>query len=325
MRKINNEEPFMNRNIRNLLAGLLLSILAIGLNACSKQGPDTRTESTSTQPTIGLSISTLNNPFFVSLRDGAEAEAKAKGINLITVDAEDDPAKQIAGVEDLIQKRIKVLLINPTDSDAVANVVKEATAAGIKVISLDRRVNGAEVSAHVGSDNATGGKMAANFLLKKLQDKGNVVELEGTPGSSAARERGEGFDSIIDGDAAVKVVARQPADFDRAKGLSVMENILQRSKNVQGVFAQNDEMALGAIRAIEEDGLKNVVVVGFDATADGVAAVKAGKLAGTVQQRPELIGKMGVDAAQSLIEGNPVDKEIPVPLDLVTPTSLPLA
>jgi ribose transport system substrate-binding protein len=314
----------MNRNIRSLFAGLLLSILAMGLNACSKQGPDSRTESISAQSTIGLSISTLNNPFFVSLRDGAEAEAKAKGIKLITVDAEDDPAKQIAGVEDLIQKRIKVLLINPTDSDAVANVVKEAETAGIKVISLDRRVNGAEVSAHVGSDNATGGKMAADFLLTKLQDKGNVVELEGTPGSSAARERGEGFDSIIDGNAGVKVVARQPADFDRAKGLSVMENILQRSKNVQGVFAQNDEMALGAIRAIEEDGLKNVVVVGFDATADGVAAVKAGKLAGTVQQKPELIGKMGVDAAQSLIEGKPVDKDIPVPLNLVTAIFVPL-
>jgi ribose transport system substrate-binding protein len=305
----------MSRNVHSLLIGVLLSPLAAGLFSCSKQGPDMRSEPSSKQPTIGLSISTLNNPFFVSLRDGAEAEAKAKGINLITVDAEDDPAKQIAGVEDLIQKRIRVLLINPTDSDAVANVVKEAEAAGVKVISLDRRVNGAEVSAHVGSDNATGGKMAANFLLEKLRDKGNVVELEGTPGSSAARERGEGFDSVIDGNAGVKVIARQPADFDRAKGLSVMENILQRSKNVQGIFAQNDEMALGAIRAIEEDGLKNVV---FDATADGVAAVKAGKLAGTVQQKPELIGKMGVDAAESLIEGKPVDQEIPVPLNLVT-------
>ncbi len=308
----------MNRNSRSLLSGLLSSLLAVTLVCCTRQGPDTRGDSTSAQPTIGLSISTLNNPFFVSLRDGAEAEAKAKGIKLITVDAQDDPAKQIAGVEDLIQKRIKVLLINPTDSDAVANVVKEAEAAGINVISLDRRVNGAEVSAHVGSDNATGGKMAAEFLLEKIADKGNVVELEGTPGSSAARERGKGFDSVIDGQPDVKVIARQPADFDRVKGLSVMENILQRNKNVQGVFAQNDEMALGAIRAIEEDGLKNVVVVGFDATADGVAAVKAGKLAGTVQQKPELIGKMGVDAAQLLIDGKPVDKEIPVPLALIT-------
>jgi ribose transport system substrate-binding protein len=317
MRKIN-KESVINGNMRSRLGGLFLILSLVGLFACSKQGPDTRSESTSTQPAIGLSISTLNNPFFVSLRDGAEAEAQAKGIKLITVDAEDDPAKQIAGVEDLIQKRIKVLLINPTDSDAVANVVKEATAAGIKVISLDRRVNGAEVSAHVGSDNATGGKMAAEFLLDKIGGKGNVVELEGTPGSSAARERGKGFDSVIDGKAGVNVVTRQPADFDRAKGLSVMENILQRSKKVQGVFAQNDEMALGAVRAIEEDGLKNVVVVGFDATADGVAAVKAGTLAGTVQQKPELIGKMGVDAAQSLIEGKTVDKDIPVPLALVT-------
>jgi ribose transport system substrate-binding protein len=308
----------MNRNMPGLLAGLLLILSFVGLLACSQQGPDTHSESTSAQPTIGLSISTLNNPFFVSLRDGAAAEAKARSLKLITVDAEDDPAKQIAGVEDLIQKRIKILLINPTDSDAVASVVKEATAAGIKVISLDRRVNGAEVSAHVGSDNATGGKMAAEFLLGKIAGKGNVVELEGTPGSSAARERGEGFDSVMNGKAGVKVVARQPADFDRAKGLSVMENILQRSKNVQGIFAQNDEMALGAIRAIEEDGLKHVVVVGFDATADGVAAVKAGTLAGTVQQKPELIGKMGVDAAQSLIEGKTVDKDIPVPLALVT-------
>lgn len=307
----------MKRNTRGLLVGISSSLLAMGLIACSKQGPDTQGK-TSTQVSIGLSISTLNNPFFVSLRDGAEAEAKTKGIRLITVDAQDDPAKQIAGIEDLIQKKIKVLLINPTDSDAVANVVKEAMAVGIKVISLDRSVNGAEVSAHVGSDNATGGKMAAEFLLEKLGDKGNVVELEGTPGSSAARERGEGFDSVIESKGGVKVVARQPADFDRAKGLSVMENILQRSKNVQGVFAQNDEMALGAIRAIEEDGLKNVVVVGFDATADGVAAVKAGKLAGTVQQKPELIGKTGVDAAQSLIDGNSVDREIPVPLVLVT-------
>lgn len=307
----------MKRNMRGLLVGLSSSLLAMGLIACSKQGPDTQRK-TSTQVSIGLSISTLNNPFFVSLRDGAEAEAKTKGIHLITVDAQDDPAKQIAGIEDLIQKKIKVLLINPTDSDAVANVVKEAMAVGIKVISLDRSVNGAEVSAHVGSDNATGGKMAAEFLLEKLGDKGNVVELEGTPGSSAARERGEGFDSVIESKGGVKVVARQPADFDRAKGLSVMENILQRSKNVQGVFAQNDEMALGAIRAVEEDGLKNVVIVGFDATADGVAAVKAGKLAGTVQQKPELIGKTAVDAAQSLIDGNSVDREIPVPLVLVT-------
>lgn len=309
----------MMRNISTLFASL------IALMGCSNQGPDSAlggpAASTAAGPgavTVGLSISTMNNPFFVALRDGAQAEAKATGINLITVDAQNDPAKQIAGVEDLIQKRVPVILLNPTDSDAVANVVKEATAAGVKVISLDRAVNGAEVSSHIASDNAAGGRTAGEFLLKKLGDKGNLVELEGIPGSSAARERGEGFDAAIAREPGVKLVAEQPANFDRAQGLAVMENILQANKDIQGVFAQNDEMALGAERAIEEAGLKNVAIVGFDATPDAVAAVKAGKLAATVQQKPELIGKMGVDTAKLLIEGKPVARNIPVPLALVT-------
>jgi ribose transport system substrate-binding protein len=309
----------MMRSISTLVASL------IALIACSNRGPDTgpggTAAATAAAPgavTVGLSISTMNNPFFVALRDGAQAEAKAAGINLITVDAQNDAAKQIAGVEDLIQKKVPVILLNPTDSDAVANVVKEAAAAGIKVISLDRAVNGAEVSSHIASDNAAGGRMAGEFLLKKLGGKGNLVELEGIPGSSAARERGAGFESAIAGKPGVKLVAKQPASFDRAQGLTVMENILQGNKDIQGVFAQNDEMALGAERAIEEAGLKNVDIVGFDATPDAVAAVKAAKLAATVQQKPELIGKMGVDTAKLLIEGKPVDRNIPVPLALVS-------
>jgi ribose transport system substrate-binding protein len=305
-----------------------ISILAaslISLIACSNQGPGTAPGGTANSTavlhgavTVGLSISTMNNPFFVALRDGAQAEAKAVGINLITVDAQNDAAKQIASVEDLIQKKVPVILLNPTDSDAVANVVREATAAGIKVISLDRAVNGAQVSSHIASDNAAGGRMAGEFLLRKLGGEGNLVELEGIPGSSAARERGKGFESAIAGKPGVKLVTEQPANFDRAQGLSVMENILQGNKDIQGVFAQNDEMALGAQRAIEEAGLKNVAIVGFDATPDAVAAVKAGKLAATVQQKPGLIGKLGVDTAKLLIDGKPVDRNIPVPLALIT-------
>lgn len=309
----------MNRIITPLLA----SLLAFGIAACSKQGPDSAPAAASepaaatSTATVGLAVSTLNNPFFVSLRNGAEAEAKKEGINLITVDAQDDPAKQQASVEDLIQKKVNVILINPTDSAAVANVVKEATSKGIKVVSLDRSVTGADVSAHIASDNVAGGKMAGEFLLEKLGGKGNIVELEGIAGSSAARERGQGFHQVVDGKADVKLLAKQPADFDRAKGLSVMENIIQGNKGIQGVFAHNDEMALGAVKAIQAAGLKNVVVVGFDATADAVAAVKAGTLAATVQQQPELIGQYGVQTAKKLIAGQSVDKFIPVPLNLV--------
>lgn len=307
--------------MKRILSPLLIGLLATGLIACSKQGPDTQVAveptAASGQLTVGLAISTQNNPFFVALRDGADAEAKAQGVKLITVDAQDDSAKQISNIEDLIQKKVQVILINPADSDAVTGVVKEALKAGIKVVSLDRSVNGAEVNAHIASDNIAGGKMAAEFLLEKIGGKGNIVELEGIPGSSAARERGQGFHSVVDGKADLKLVAKQAADFDRAKGLTVMENILQGNKDVKGVFAHNDEMALGAFKAIEAAGLKNVVVVGFDATPDAVNAVKAGQLAATVQQKPELIGKMGVDTAIKLGKGETVDKFIPVPLDLV--------
>lgn len=303
----------------------VLAVCLVALLGCSHQGPDTKAgtagETHAARPgavTVGLAISTMNNPFFVALREGAQDEANAVGITLITVDAQNDAAKQIAGVENLIQKKVPVILLNPTDSDAVANVVKEAVGAGIKVISLDRAVNGAAVSSHIASDNVAGGKMAGDFLLQKLGGKGRVVELAGVPGSSVARERGAGFDSVIHGQAGVVLVADQPADFDRAKGLAVMENILQGNKAIQGVFAQNDEMALGAQRAIEEAGLRNVVIVGFDATADAVAAVKAGKLAATIQQKPELIGKLGIDAAKQLIDGKPIDARIAVPLTLIS-------
>ncbi|MGC0150909.1 ribose ABC transporter substrate-binding protein RbsB [Chromobacterium vaccinii] len=308
--------------MKRILTPLMVGVLALGVAACSKQGPgsaagDASDAAADGKITVGLAVSTLNNPFFVELRDGAAAEAKKQGVNLITVDAQDDPAKQQASVEDLIQKKVGVILINPTDSSAVANVVKEATDKGIKVVSLDRSVNGAAVSAHIASDNTAGGVMAGQYLLGKLGGKGRIVELEGIAGSSAARERGEGFHQVVDNKGGVKLLARQPADFDRAKGLAVMENIIQGNKDIQGVFAHNDEMALGAVKAIQAAGLKNVVVVGFDATPDAVAAVKSGTLSATVQQQPALIGVYGVQTAKKLAEGQKVERFIPVPLNLI--------
>lgn len=312
--------------MKRFLSPLLAGMLCLGVMACSEQGSGGATANTASTPssaaasapaTVGLAISTLNNPFFVALKEGAEAAAQKANINLVTVDAQNDPARQIANVEDMIQKKVQVILINPTDSDAVASVVKQAQAAGIKVISLDRSVNGAEVTSHIASDNRAGGRMAAAFLIEKIGGKGNVVELEGIPGSSAARERGAGFAEGLASHTEVKQVAKQPADFDRAKGMSVMENILQAQKDIAGVFAQNDEMALGAVNALEAAGLKDVVVVGFDATDDAVIAVNAGKMAATVQQRPDLIGRIGVETASKVINGETVEAQIPVELELV--------
>lgn len=308
----------MKKLFKGLLFFSLMMVLLVGCSTKAPQTSDSKKEDKKDDTVkIGLSISTLNNPFFVSLKEGAEAEAKAKGADIIVVDAQNDSAKQVSDIEDLIQKGIDVLLVNPTDSSAVTAAIESANSANIPVITVDRSAEGGDVVAHIASDNVAGGKMAGDFILEKLGKKGKVVELEGIAGSSAARERGEGFHKSIDPVSDIKVVAKQAADFDRAKGLSVMENILQANKDIKAVFAHNDEMALGAVEALEAAGLKDVIVVGFDANEDAVKAVEAGTMAATVAQKPTIIGQQGVTTAIKVAAGEKVDKFIPVALELI--------
>ncbi|KAA6208169.1 ribose ABC transporter substrate-binding protein RbsB [Avibacterium paragallinarum] len=266
--------------------------------------------------TIALAVSTLDNPFFVSLKEGAEKEADKLGYNLVVLDSQNDPAKELANVEDVTVRGAKVLLINPTDSTAVASAVRMANQKNIPVITLDRGAAQGKVVSHIASDNVAGGKMVGDFIAEKLGDNAKVIQLEGIAGTSAARERGEGFKQAVEAHK-FDVLASQPADFDRTKGLNVMENLLTAQPNVQAVFAQNDEMALGAIRAVQAAN-KSVLIVGFDGTDDGVKAVKSGKLAATIAQQPALIGALGVQTADKVIKGEAVEAQIPVPLKVIS-------
>lgn len=264
---------------------------------------------------IGVSISTLNNPFFVSVKDGILKEAKKKGMETVVVDAQDDTSKQISGIEDLILKGVDVLVINPTDSAAISSSVLSANEAGIPVITIDRSAEDGEVATFIASDNVSGGEMAGTYIVEQLGEKANVVELEGVSGASATRERGKGFHNIADKQ--LNVVSSQTAEFDRTKGLTVMENILQGNKDIEAVFAHNDEMALGAIEAIQAAG-KDILVLGFDGTKDALDAVKEGKLDGTIAQQPALIGEEAVNAAVKILKGDKVEENISVPLKLQT-------
>lgn len=268
---------------------------------------------------LGLSVSTLNNPFFVTLRDGAQEAADELGVELIVVDSQDDPARESSNIQDLIQQGVSALLINPTDSDAVVPSVQRANDAGIPVFTVDRGASGGAVVAHVASDNVAGGAMAAEFLIEAIGGSGDVVELQGIPGTSAARDRGEGFNRVVSGASAVEIVAAQTANFNRTEGLNVFQNILQAEDSIDGVFAHNDEMILGAVQAAESAGRADeIVFVGFDAVDDAVAAVGDGRLAATVAQQPAEIGAIGVRTAVSYLNGESVDQSIPVPLSLVT-------
>ena len=268
--------------------------------------------------TLGVVISTLNNPFFVTLKDGAEEKAKELGVELVIYDAQDDSAKMTSSMEDLIQKKVGGILVNPTDADAVVPSILKANAAGIPGFTSDRGATSGEVVTHIASDNVAGGKMAGEFLAEKIGGKGKVVELVGIPGTSAARDRGKGFHEAMEGYPDIEIVASQAADFNRDRGLAVFENILQAQPEIDGVFAHNDEMVLGAIAAAEAAGRKGIVFVGFDAVGDAVKAVKDGRLAATVAQQPKEMGLLGVEYAVKYLGGETIPDNVPVPLMLVT-------
>ena len=266
---------------------------------------------------IGLIVSTLNNPFFVDLKTGIETQAKKLGYDVVVLDSQNDPAKEVSNMEDISVKDVDVVLLNPVDSDSAIASVMVANNLDLPVITVDRAANGGEVVSHVASDNAEGGKMAAQYLINQLGDNANIVELEGIAGSSATRDRGAGFDNEIE-NSNLNIITKQSADFDRTKGLSVMENIIQSKGDIDAVFAQNDEMALGALKALQDANMDNVLVVGFDATDDAVASVNKGEMSATIAQQPILIGETAVNLTHRFLSGETVEAFAPVELKLIS-------
>lgn len=300
----------MHINKKIFSVGLMLMMLMTSFIGCGRDN----------KPKIGMVLSTLNNPFFVNMKDGAEKEAEKLGYDLVVLDSQNDPAKERANLEDLVQLGVIALLINPTDSDAVVKTVEVANKSNIPVITLDRQANGGKITSHIASDNIKGGEMAAEYVLDKFKDeKGpiNVVEIQGIPGASATRDRGEGFHNIMDKNDKFNFISIQAADFDRQKGLQVMENIIQANPNIQVVFAHNDEMALGAVKAIKASGI-NALVIGFDGNDDAKDSIDANEMTATIAQQPDLIGALGVELANKIYNGESIKDKIAADLKVYT-------
>ena len=295
-----------------MAAGTMLMTMG-GCNAITIDGEENVREGSSGN-VIGFSVSTLNNPFFVTLAEGARKAATENNVELVVVDAGDDAAKQTSDIEDLVSRNVGVLIVNPVDSDAVAPAVKSAMSQGIKVIAVDRGVNGVDVDCQIASDNVAGARMATEYLMELVGEGAKVAELQGVPGASATIDRGAGFHQVAD--QSLQVAASQTANFNRAEGMTVMENILQSDGTIKGVFAHNDEMALGAVEAVAASG-KDIKIVGFDATDDAQKAVKDGKMAATVAQKPDKMGETAIGTAVKIMAGETVEKSIPVEVELI--------
>lgn len=303
-----------------LVATLALAASACGGGATDTESPDpgASSEAAAGDVTVGLALSTLQNPFFVSLRDGAQEAADSAGAELKVSDAQDDAQRQANDIQDFITQGVDVIIVNPVDSAAIVPSVEAANEAGIQVITVDRGAEGGEIASHIASDNVLGGKLAGEYLFEQVGGSGAVVQLEGVPGASATNDRGAGFQEALDGAAGIELAASQTANFNREEGFSVAQNLFQGNPGLVGLFAQNDEMALGALEAASEAGLDDLVIVGFDATDDAVAAVREGRLAATVAQQPALMGKLAVESAVTLAEGGEVGSEQPVEVTVVT-------
>lgn len=309
------------KKFRKLLAVLAIAIFTF--TACSIEGQDTKDNSSNTKKEekakdgklkVGVSLSTLNNPFFVSIREGVEEAAKDKDVETVITDAQNDSSSQNNQVEDLITQKVDLIIINPVDSTAISSSVKKANEANIPVICVDRSSDEGEIVSFISSNNIEGGKLAGEFILEKAGKDAKVIQLEGIPGASSTRERGEGFKKATD--KKIDLVASQTANFDRAEGMTVMENLLQAQPDVKAVFCQNDEMALGASEAIKASG-KDIVLVGFDGNEDAINAVKEGTMTSTVAQKPKEMGKIALETAVKYLKGEKVEEKVDSPLELV--------
>lgn len=311
-----------HRSFSIALLVVLALLLALAVSACADDKEDKKATPVPTEEakvTLGLAVSTLQNPFFVSLRDGAQTAADRLGVDLVVKDAGDDAEQQKAQVQELIDAKVSAILINPVDGDAIVPAVEAANAANIPVLTIDRSASGGTIVSHVASDNLAGGRMAAGYLIENLGGSGKVVELEGIAGTSAAEARGAGFNEAVAEAEGIEIIARETANFNREEGKTVFAQILEQHEQIDGVFAHNDEMILGALEAAKEaDRAGAIRFVGFDAVEDAVAAVESGDLLATIAQQPAEMGRLGVEAAVDHLNGKPIPASLPVDLALIT-------
>lgn len=304
-----------------VLSSLGMLAMASMLGACSMESgtADKEDVAVSKEPgdlTIGFSISTLNNPAFVYLKDQIEEKAEEAGAKIIVSDAQNDSARQSNSMDDLIQQGVDAIIVNPVDSAAIAPAVEAANDANIPVVTVDRSSDGGEVLSLIVSDNVKGGEMAAQYLIDTLGEGAKVAMIEGIPGASATNDRGEGFKKGAEGK--LEIVASQNGDFDRAKSLIVTENILQAHPEIKGIFAQNDEEALGALEAIKAAKRDDIIVIGFDGAEAAVESINSGELDATIGQRFDEMARLSLEAVYSYYQGKDVEKEIFAPVELIT-------
>ncbi|MCK5077240.1 MAG: sugar ABC transporter substrate-binding protein, partial [Calditrichia bacterium] len=279
-------------------------------------------------PRIALVLKTLNSPFFINLKNGAEQAALKADVELIVQapEREIDVEKQMQIIENLIQIQVNAICVSPSGSRELIPAIAKANKANIPVLIVDTRIDekaamaeGVKTVTFIGSDNYEGGKIAGEYLGKICNEITEVAILEGIPGHETGDNRLRGFTDGIKKFPNIKIVASQPANWERDQGYNVTQNILQAHNRIKAVFACNDLMALGAMEAVGAAGRDGKIkILGFDAVDEARKEIKNGKLEASVAQNPEEMGRLVIENAIKVIQGKSIPAYIPVKIELIT-------
>jgi len=288
-----------------------LALVVGALTGCSgekKQGP-----------VIGVSLLNLSNEFIVMLNQAMDAKARELGVQLIVNDAQRSAETQVRQAESFIAQRVDAIILNPCEVEASSPAVEKALAAGIPVINVNSETRVAP-TAFVGSRDEDAGRIAMEYIAGRLGGRGNIVMMHGFMGQAAQIKRDQGAREVLARMPGIHMLADQTAEWDRAKGMSLMENWIESyGDRIDAVFAQNDEMAMGALIALEQAKRKaKTIVVGVDAIADALQAVRDGRLDATVFQDAKGQGAAAVETAVKIIRRQPYEKQVMIPFQLVT-------
>jgi ribose transport system substrate-binding protein len=314
-----------NKFLPLLILSLVVLLTACGGNNNSSGAKSNETSAAASDPAapakkmkIGLTVPTLGNPFFVAMSKGAKEIASMYNAEVIVVSADQDLAKQTQQFEDFITQKVDLILLSPFDSKGIAGAVQQAKAAGIPVIALDGSAEGG-IDSVVMSDNVQAGKLAGEYLAKRLNGKGNIVIMDGPP-VSAVTDRIKGFNEVLAQYPDIKVVANQNGEGNREKALTLMEGILQANKKIDAIFCINDEEGVGVKIAQEQAGRSDeFFIVGVDGAPGAADALKEKKsYAATSAQFPNKMAIQGIELAMKVIKGEKVDSQVLIPTKLIT-------
>ena len=299
----------MNKRAGRIVAAGAAAALLATMSACSTTSTGGGGGSDDGEITIGLAVPNQQSPFFVAIRQSAEAEAKAKGAKIVFADAKGDSDTQVTQIQDFITQGVDAIIYIPAGATAATVPVRAAAEADIPVVTVDRNPEGAPGATFIATDSVAAAETLGDWVVEQTGGEGKLGVIQGQIGTTPEEARDEGFKKALEG-SNIEEVARQASEaWLQDEGYDIATDMLQAHPDITVMFGRADGLALGASQAARNAGLDDILVVGFDGDPSGIQAVVDGELGATIVQQTTLMGKMAVDSALQLIDGEELPAE----------------